>query len=272
LLALLLGLTLGPEQGFGNPYIVSLLVGGVVFFVAFILIEWRTDQPMVELRLFGNPIFSSDLFIRLLSFIAISGLSLLMPFYLENVLGYGSRQAGLMLAVTPICIGLASFFSGTLSDRWGTRLISLVGLVILAFGFYSVSTLNTEASLVGYILRLAPVGLGLGIFQSPNNSSVMGSVGRERYGIASGLLSITRTLGSTAGVAVLGAIWASRVLIRTVTPPAGGALTAPTALQMAGMQETYLIVAIMMAAAVALSLWSISHARRLQTRPVTLSR
>jgi EmrB/QacA subfamily drug resistance transporter len=272
LLALLMGMTLGPEMRFDNPLIVALLIGGVIFSIAFVMIELRVDQPMIELRLFRNSIFSSDLFIRLLSFIGISGLSLLMPFYLEIVRGYDPRQVGLLLAVTPIGIGLSSPFSGTLSDRLGTRLISFIGLIILALGYYAVSTLDAETSLLGYILRSAPVGFGMGIFQSPNNSSVMGSVPRDRYGIASGLLSITRTLGSTAGVAVLGAIWASRVFARAEGPRPEGAIDAPIPLQMAGLQDTFLLVAIMIGVGVIISLWTLRRAKETQARPVTVTR
>ena len=264
LLTLLLGLTMGPDAGFTQPTILALFGASFLFLALFIYVELRVEQPMVELRLFKNRLFSSDLFIRLLSFITFSGLAILMPFYLQNVMQYSLRQVGLMLAVVPICLGLTGPIAGSLSDRFGTRLISLVGLVVLLIGYLAVSTLTEQTSVMGYLLRLAPVGLGMGIFQSPNNSSIMGSVSRDRLGVASGLLSVTRTLGSTAGVAVLGALWASRVLFHTGTSLPDGAVFAPITDQVAGLQDTFLVVAGMVAVGLGLALWGLLRASRLQ--------
>jgi EmrB/QacA subfamily drug resistance transporter len=262
LLALLLALTLGPELGFAKPTILLLFAGSAVFLVAFVIVEWRTSQPMVDLKLFQNRLFSSDLTTRLISFIATSGTFILLPFYLENLLGYELRQVGLLLAVVPICLGISSPFSGTLSDRFGTRLITISGLVVLVAGYYAVSTLDAQMTVPGYVLRLIPVGIGMGVFQSPNNSAIMGSVSRERLGVASGLLSVTRTLGSTTGIAVLGALWASRVIYHTDVPLSGGATTAPVIAQIAGLQDTFLVVTGMIAVALGLSVWGSVSERR----------
>ena len=102
-----------------------------------------------------------------------------MPFYLENVLGYNPHQVGLLLAIVPISAGLISPLSGTLSDRFGTRPVSTFGLFAMLIGFISLLSLGTETTWLGYILRFFPVGLGIGIFQSPNNSAIMGSMFRS---------------------------------------------------------------------------------------------
>jgi EmrB/QacA subfamily drug resistance transporter len=268
LLALLLGLTLGPDAGYTQPAILLLFAASIIFLALFVFIELRVKQPMVELRLFRNRLFSSDLFIRLLSFVAFSGLAILMPFYLQNVMQYSLRQVGLMLAVVPICLGLTGPVAGSLSDRFGTRLISLLGLVMLLIGYLAVSTLSEQTSVMGYLLRLAPVGMGMGIFQSPNNSSIMGSVSRDRLGVASGLLSVTRTLGSTTGVAVLGALWASRVLYYTGAPLPDGAVSGPILFQVAGLHDTFLIVAGMVVIGLGLAVWGLLRARQVQPVPV----
>ncbi len=78
-------------------------------------------------------------------------------------------------------------------------------------GYLLVSTLSTDTPAWGYALRFLPIGVGLGLFQSPNNSAVMGTAPKNRLGIVSGLLSITRTLGQTTGIAILGAVWAGQV-------------------------------------------------------------
>jgi MFS family permease len=125
---------------------------------------------------------------------------------------------------------------------------------------------------MGYILRFLPVGVGMGIFQSPNNSAVMGAVPRERLGVASGLLSITRTLGQTMGIAVLGALWASRVFFHAGAAAAAGATAAPAADQVAGLHDTFVAVMVMLAAALSLSLWGFVKERRLQREVASQAR
>ena len=91
-----------------------------------------------------------------------------MPFYLELVKGYSPAQVGLLMMVVPALMGLVSVYVGKLSDRFGPRWIIFLGLVILVPGFWAVSTLKVETSVLEYIWRMALVGIGFGIFQTPN--------------------------------------------------------------------------------------------------------
>jgi hypothetical protein len=118
---------------------------------------------------------------------------------------------------------------------------------------------------LGYILRLLPIGIGMGIFQSPNNSAIMGTAPRERLGIISGLLSTVRTLGQTSGVAVLGALWAGRVAVYAGGLVEGGATAAPMTAQLAGLQDTFIIVTVLMALSLSLSVWGLMQERRTAT-------
>lgn len=262
LLCLLLALTWGQGVGFGDTRILLLLAGFALFTTVFLLIELRHPQPMMDLRLFQNTLFSVNLLTGLATFITIAGAITLMPFYLENVLGYDPRQTGLLLAAIPIVLGVVSPLSGALSDRFGTRPITVMGLLIILVGYYTLSTLDENTSAVGYLLRFLPIGLGMGTFQSPNNSAIMGAAPRQRLGVVSGLLSVTRTLGQTAGIAILGAVWAGRTLHHAGRPLTGGATTAPPISQVAGLQDTFLVMVGLLAAALLLGLWGLAHERR----------
>lgn len=262
LVLLLLALTLGQQLGFSQIPIVLLFVGWLVFLALFILIELRTRQPMINLRLFRNMLFSINLVTGFLTFVAIAGVFILIPFYLEIALGYSTRQVGYLLAIVPVALGIMAPIAGSLSDRLGTRPITVVGLVALAIGYFGASTLDAETSILGYLLRMLPIGIGMGVFQSPNNSAIMGSAPREQLGVVSGLLSITRTLGQTAGIAVLGAVWAGQVGQYVGAPVSGGATSAPAAAQVAGLQDTFLIVAIMTVLGLGLSVWGLIQERR----------
>jgi EmrB/QacA subfamily drug resistance transporter len=263
LLALLLALTLGQQLGFGDRRIFLLLAVWLVFLIIFLIIEIRTAQPMIDLKIFQNILFRVNLITGFLTFVAIAGIFILLPFYLEDVLKYNTQQVGFMLAVIPVGLGTCAPIAGALSDRFGTRPISVLGLVILLVGYLALTGLSTETTTWGYVLRLLPIGIGMGIFQSPNNSAIMGTVPRERLGVASGLLSITRTLGQTVGIAILGAWWAGRVMFHHGGFLAGGATTAPGPAQVAGLHDTFVVVSILVLLGLALSIWGLVQERRL---------
>jgi MFS family permease len=217
---------------------------------------------MIDLRLFQNRQLSVNLVTGFITFVAISGSLILMPFYLENVRGFDTRQVGLMLAAVPVGLGITSPISGALSDRLGTRPITVIGLAILLTGYYALSTLNGSTNVLGFLFRFAPIGVGMGIFQSPNNSAIMGSASRERLGVVSGLLSLTRTIGQTTGIAVLGATWASRVFAYAGMPVPGGATAAPAELQVAALRDTYLGIFVLIAFGLLLAIWALVEERR----------
>ena len=257
LLCLLVALTSGQDTGFTEPLVLALLAGFILFLFVFVWIELHAQQPMIDLRLFRNHLFTINLVTAMLGFICTSGTLLLMPFYLENVLGYDTRQVGLMLVVVPILLGITAPLSGIASDRFGTRPITALGLAIALFGFVGLRTLSTDTTTLGYILRFAPIGLGFGIFQSPNNSAIMGAAPRQQLGVVSGMLAISRTLGQTVGIAILGAIWASRVLYHALDALPADATEAPAAAQVAALQDTFLVVVVLMSIALGLALWAL---------------
>jgi EmrB/QacA subfamily drug resistance transporter len=257
LLGLLLGLTVGQQRGFGDTAVLILFATFFLFLILFVIIENRTTQPMIDLRLFGNKLFSINLITGFATFVAIAGTVILMPFYLENILGYATGQVGLLMAVVPLFLGVVAPLSGSLSDRFGTRPITVAGLIMLALGYWAMSTLNQQTTGLGYVLRLLPVGMGMGMFQSPNNSAVMGSVPRQRLGIASGLLAISRTLGQTTGIALLGALWAGRTMVYEGVVLKGGATEATAVSQISGLHDTFLFIVLLMLVALALAIWAL---------------
>jgi EmrB/QacA subfamily drug resistance transporter len=262
LLSLLLALSLSQGSGFTNPAVLALLGACAGSLLLFIWIERRAVQPMVDLQLFRNRLFSISLVTGLITFIAMAGTTILMPFYLQGVLGFDTRQAGLLLAVVPLVAGLTAPISGNLSDRLGVRPITMVGLAVMLGGFLAVSTLGTQTTALGYALRFIPVGLGLGIFQSPNNSAIMGAAPRGRLGIVSGMLALNRALGQTIGMALLGAIWASRAFHHAGQFSADGATEAPAMAQVTALHDVFVSMVILLAAALGMAIWAFSQSRQ----------
>lgn len=223
---------------------------------------------MIRLALFRNEIFSVNLITAVCVFVSMSGTTFLVPFYLQDILGYGPAQAGLLMLVTPLAMGLMSPVSGWLSDRFGCRTISTAGLALLAIGYLAVSTLDTGVSALGYVLRFVPMGLGIGLFQSPNNSAIMGEAPRSQLGVASGMLSLTRVLGQITGISTMGALWTSRAVAYSGVALPGGAPEAPVAAQMLGLHDVLLITLALACAAFALAAWMLVTRRSAPACPI----
>ena len=268
LLSLLLALTLGQQEGFTDRRVLFLFAAFVIFLVLFITIERTALQPMINLALFKNSRFTVGLITGFITFVTIAGAIILMPFYLENVLGYDTRQVGLLLAAVPIGLGISAPISGSLSDRFGTRPITIIGLMILVFGYLPMSTLDTRTSAVEFLLLFLPLGIGMGVFQSPNNSAIMGSAPPGRLGIVSGMIAVTRTIGQTTGIAVMGAIWVSRIIFYAVIDLEGDAANASAEAQVTALQDTFLVMAFLMVVALALAVGTFIHERRRQAAAV----
>ena len=257
LLLFLFSLTFGQQEGFNSPRILIMLILSALSLCAFVLIEQRSSQPMIDLKLFRDRLLSINLITGFITFFAIAGTTFLMPFYLENAMGFDERQVGLLLATVPIAMGIVAPISGTLSDRLGSRRIAVIGLLILLVGYYLTSNLNMQTNALEYVLRFLPIGLGMGIFQSPNNSAIMGAAPKERLGVVSGILAINRTIGQITGIAILGAIWSSQVTKYTAEGLRIDATNAPSPLQVAGLQSTLMVTVLLISLALGLSIWAL---------------
>ncbi len=265
LLSLMLGLTFAQDLGFSHGLVVALLVVFAVSTVVFIAVERRVPQPMVDLTLFRNRLLSVNLVTGWASFIAIAGFLVLMPFYLQEVLGYDTRTMGVLLAVASVALGVSAPFSGILSDKVGPRPVLVLGLAVLVAGYLGLATLDVSTSGLRYVLLTLPIGVGMGIFQSPNNSAVMGSVPPERLGVTSGMLTITRITGQITGIAVLATVWSTQV---TAAGASGDPTQAAPALQVAGLQDTMLVVAGLVGVALVLAMWGLIHELRIKRNEV----
>jgi EmrB/QacA subfamily drug resistance transporter len=257
-----IGMTTGQNQGFTAASTVGLLAIAGVGLVGFLALEMRLNQPMLDLKLFRNLYFSLSLLTGMLVFLVIAGSLLIVPFFLELVLHLSTQHAGLLLAFSPIISGIVAPFSGNLSDRFGSRPISLAGLLLMSVGCLLISTFQTQMTDLDYILRVAPLGVGLGMFQSPNNSAILGSAPPERLGIASGLLSLSRTLGQTIGLPVLGAIFAALSLGGAAVEAIDVTNASPEAL-VTGVRGTFHIATVILltAAGLTATLWQMERRR-----------
>jgi EmrB/QacA subfamily drug resistance transporter len=193
------------RMGFNDAIAIVLSVA-MIAGVIFLWVESRTAQPMVNLNLFSNLTFSFGNISALLNFMSQYVMVFLTPFYLQRVLHYTPKDLGLIMTSFPLAVMAVAPFSGSLSDRIGTTIPTCLGATVCALSLFLMSQLPASATSSVVAWRLALFGLGTGIFQSPNNSAVMGSAPRPHLGTASGILATVRSLGMVFGIATGGAV------------------------------------------------------------------
>ena len=212
---LLLALTAGQKGSWDASLVLTGFALAALSLAGFIAWEARTRYPLLDLGLFRIRLFAAGNIARLSSFVTISMNQLLMPFFLQLGLGLDTLRAGLLMATASVGLGILSPVTGYLSDRMGARLLSSLGLIVMAIAFFSLQRLDLGSSAIDIALRLALVGVGLGLFQTPNNNALMSSIPAERLGVGSSFLSIVRSLGLSIGVATASAIVSARLLAVT---------------------------------------------------------
>jgi EmrB/QacA subfamily drug resistance transporter len=207
LIALLIGLNQGHTLGWLSIPILSLLTFSLFFLISFVLVESRSSNPILDLGLFKNKVFSASSTSAVLNYIAVFSILLLLPFYLIQGRNLSPSQAGLILTIQPIVMAIVAPISGMISDRVGTQIPSVFGMVVLTLGLLLLARLGPLSAIYEIGIALAVVGFGTGTFISPNNSAIMGSAPPKRQGIAAGVLATARSTGMVLGVGLAGAIF-----------------------------------------------------------------
>lgn len=209
-LALLtLGLSFGQEWGWLSPAILSTIGIGVVTLAITVFVESRMLYPILDLHLITNRTFAFANISFMLCMMALFAPGFLMPFYFEQLRGFSTEQTGLLLTPLPLTMALLAPLSGSLADRFGSRWLSPSGLGIACLGLFLLAQINTQSALWDIIWRLVVIGIGQGIFQSPNTRTMMGAAPRSAQGEASGLLATGRVVGQALSVALIGTIFAA---------------------------------------------------------------
>ncbi|MGO9856816.1 MAG: DHA2 family efflux MFS transporter permease subunit [Acidimicrobiales bacterium] len=203
--ALLYAITFGAETGWSSALIVGLFVVAAALGALFLWHEHRDRDPMLDLGLFRSAQFSTGIVSGFGSYLVMFGVLLLVPFYLERGLGLGTARSGLELMAMPLAFGIVAPFAGRLADRVGARPLTVGGMALVALGLAVMGALRPPT--VGFLLLLALVGVGMGLFTSPNNASIMGAAPGQHAGMASGVLNMTRGMGTALGLALTGTVF-----------------------------------------------------------------
>jgi EmrB/QacA subfamily drug resistance transporter len=247
---LLLTLNQGGQAGWLAPSVLGLAAGTSAAAVLFVLAERRAPQPILDTNLFRNAGVRVAIVSGFLVFVSMSQNQLLMPFYLQVVLGLTAAQAGLVLVTQPGMLMVLAPITGSLSDRFGSRILASLGAAIAAGGLLSLATLTAESDPIAVVGRMMVLALGMALFSSPNTSALFGSLPRDRYGVAGAYQSLTRNLGQSIGQTMAALLWTTAIVTTSGLPPADATPDA----QMAGFRAVWLIAAALVATAAVLSL------------------
>ena len=217
LVALLGALNQGHAWGWTAAPTLALLAAALLALALFVAVEQRRPSPMLDLSLFRERVFAAATGSAVLNYVCVYSVLFLLPFLLIQGRGLSTAQAGLVLTAQPIVMAVVAPLSGIASDRIGSRLPATLGMFFLTGGLLLLAR-TVETGTLGHIaVSLAVVGLGVGLFASPNNSALMGAAPPNRQGIASGVLATARNVGMVLGVGFAGAVFT------TALANAGGA-------------------------------------------------
>ncbi|MEA2454170.1 MAG: hypothetical protein QOI45_432, partial [Thermoleophilaceae bacterium] len=207
LTALVLALIEGNSWGWGSARVVALLAVAVVGLVAFAVIEPRAREPMVEFSLFRSRTFLGANFVAFIVSFAMLAMFFFTALYMQNILGYSAVEAGVRFLPSTLMIVLIAPLSGRLSDRIGPRPLMVGGLTLTAFALFLQTRIDVDT---GYGLLLPAfilMGIGMAVVMSPMSTAAMNAVAPEKAGVGSGILSMSRMVGATFGVAAIGALF-----------------------------------------------------------------
>jgi EmrB/QacA subfamily drug resistance transporter len=211
LTGLVYGISKGGIQGWGSPLVIGGLILAVILIPAFVFIESRHRAPMLDLSIFKSRLFSTASGAAFMNGLARFALMFVFVFYFQGVQGNTPILAGVKLAPLAVGMLIASPLAGIWADRRGSRTLAVLGMVVTAVGLALMTTLERNTSYVWPGLFMFIVGIGSGMFNSPNTAAMMGSVAPHRRGIAAGARVLVQNTGAVISIAFVLAIVTSAV-------------------------------------------------------------
>lgn len=225
----------------------GLLVTAVAAASLFVLHQMKSASPLVQLGLFRHPVLSSGFAMSFLVTTVVMTTLVVSPFYLSGALALDTVQIGLVMSSGPIVAALAGVPSGRFVDRFGTRRMTLAGLVGMTVGAVMLAVLPVRLGVPGYVGPLVILTAGYALFQAANNTAVLQDIAPNQRGLISGLLNLSRNLGLITGASLMGTVFA---LGSTPSTP----LTAPEDAIASGMRITFALAASLIAIAIGVCL------------------
>jgi EmrB/QacA subfamily drug resistance transporter len=209
LAALVLGLVQSNEWGWGSARVIGLFALALLALGAFVAIERSRRAPMIDFTFFRARSFLGANVVAFIVSFAMLAMFFFLALYMQDILRYTPLQAGVRFLPSTVVIMITAPIAGRLADRVGSRPLMTIGLVLVSFSLFWLTGITTHSTYGFLSVSFVVMGLGMGLVMSPMSTAAMNSVDRTKAGVASGVLSMTRMVGGTFGVAVMGAIIAT---------------------------------------------------------------
>jgi EmrB/QacA subfamily drug resistance transporter len=206
LTGLVYGVSRGGISGWDDSLVIGALIVAAVLLPLWVLIELRTEAPMLDLGLFRNRLFAAASAASFINGLARFALLFLFVFYYQGAQGATPIQAGVKLIPLALGMLIASPIAGIYADRHGSRALAALGMLVTAIGLAAMTTLQVGSAYWQSGLWLFVVGAGSGMFNSPNTAAMMGTVPAYRRGIAAGARTLLQNTGAVLSIAFVLAI------------------------------------------------------------------
>jgi EmrB/QacA subfamily drug resistance transporter len=183
---------------------IGLLASSLLSLAAFIVHQSRDKQPLIRVQMFRESrVFSLSLSTSFLMYGSNFAIIFLLSLYLQYIKGFGPAYAGQILLMQALCMAIMAPIAGKLADRFQPRIIATLGCAIVAVGFMFLIQIDTQTTAFYIGGSLGLVGLGFGLFSTPNNSAIMGAVKEQEVGVASASMNLSRTIGNLVGMSLV---------------------------------------------------------------------
>jgi EmrB/QacA subfamily drug resistance transporter len=253
LAAYALAMTVG--RGHFSSLNLSLLLASAGGVSLFVLAETRTASPLIRLPMLRDVGLSASLAMSTIVSTVIMATLVVGPFYLSRALGLDATSVGLALSVGPIAAALVGVPAGRWVDRFGPHRMTVFGLVGVAGGSSALSLLPATLGVPGYLVPIVVMTSGYALFQTANNTAVMGAISPDQRGVISGMLNLSRNLGLITGASFMGAVFAWGTAVNDITKARAGEIAA-------GMRTTFAIAAVLIVITLAIAMGSRALAKR----------
>ncbi|PWL77103.1 hypothetical protein DBY21_05385 [Candidatus Gastranaerophilales bacterium] len=202
LFALLLAISEGHTWGWSSVKIITLGIVTLVFGGLFYFRDHKINYPLINFSLFAIKPFTFGNLAVMTSYMAMYTNSILLPFFLQEILKYNPLVTGLLILPYSVTLSVAAPISGRLSGKFGSRYLTLAGPIVFISALILFCIYDKNVQMWQIIFASGIMGIGNGLFQSPSNNAIMTSVRKDEFGIASGILALSRNMGNILGVAV----------------------------------------------------------------------
>lgn len=190
----------GEKTGWINPANLGSLAVITISLIMLYKTEKKIEYPLIDLSLFNNTLFTINIICAFISNMVTVSAEIIHPFYLQDILLLASGRAGVFMLALPILSAVVAPISGYLSDKLGSKIPALFGMIFMAAGIFLMAFLTDQSDTYYVLLGIGVLGIGNGLFQSPNNAFIMSLVPSHKLGIAGGINSLVRYQGMVFGI------------------------------------------------------------------------